>query len=65
MASSTVTWIARWHAPDKELDVHMDASGLDFTCGTCHKTSSHEVPGSRYTPTAMDKGGAHIRGKAD
>jgi octaheme c-type cytochrome (tetrathionate reductase family) len=52
-------------APDKELDVHMDSSGLDFTCGTCHKTSSHEVPGSRYTPTARDKGGAHMRGKAD
>ena len=52
-------------APDNELDVHMDASGLDFTCGTCHKTSSHEVPGSRYTPAAQDKGGAHVRGKAD
>jgi len=52
-------------APDKELDVHMDSSGLDFTCDTCHKTSSHEVPGSRYTPTARDKGGAHMRGKVD
>jgi len=52
-------------APDKELDVHMDASGADFTCGTCHKTSSHEVPGSRFTPTAQDKGGVHVRGKAD
>jgi len=52
-------------APDKELDVHMDAAGLDFTCGTCHKTSSHDVPGSRYTPTAIDKGGAQMRGKAE
>ena len=50
-------------SPDKELDVHMDSTGLDFTCGTCHKTSSHNVPGSRYTPTAKDKGGAHMRGK--
>jgi octaheme c-type cytochrome (tetrathionate reductase family) len=50
-------------APDGEVDIHMDAAGLDFTCGTCHKTSSHDVPGSRYTPTAQDKGGAHIRGK--
>jgi octaheme c-type cytochrome (tetrathionate reductase family) len=41
----------------------MDAAGLDFTCGTCHMTSSHDVPGSRYVPTAQDKGGAHIRGK--
>ena len=52
-------------APDKDLDVHMDATGLDFTCATCHKGSSHDVAGSRYTPTAMDKGGAHMRGKDD
>lgn len=51
-------------APDKELDVHMDAAGLDFTCATCHKTSSHDVAGSRYTPTAMDAKGAHLRGAA-
>ena len=24
-------------SPDKEVDVHMDATGLDFTCSTCHK----------------------------
>ena len=52
-------------SPDRELDVHMDATGLDFTCGTCHATSSHDVPGSRYTPVAADKDGAHIRGKED
>lgn len=52
-------------APDKELDVHMDATGLDFTCGTCHKTSSHDVAGSRYTPVAKDAEGAHMRGKED
>ncbi len=50
-------------APDKDLDIHMDATGLDFTCATCHATSSHDVPGSRYKPTATDKHGAHIRGK--
>ncbi|MBI5163016.1 MAG: tetrathionate reductase family octaheme c-type cytochrome [Magnetospirillum sp.] len=49
-------------APDKEVDVHMDATGLDFTCGTCHQTSAHDVPGSRYAVTGRDKGGAHIRG---
>jgi octaheme c-type cytochrome (tetrathionate reductase family) len=52
-------------APEKELDVHMDATGLDFTCATCHKTSSHDVAGSRYTPTAKDAKGAHIRGKVE
>jgi hypothetical protein len=30
-------------APTKDLDVHMDADGLDFTCGTCHATSGHDV----------------------
>lgn len=49
-------------APDRELDVHMDASGLDFTCATCHKTSAHDVAGSRYAVTAKDSKGAHLRG---
>lgn len=51
--------------PPKYLDVHMDAKGLNFSCGTCHATSGHNIPGSRYTPTATDKEGAHMRGKAD
>lgn len=52
-------------APDKELDVHMDVDGHKFTCATCHKTEGHQVPGSRYAPTAQDKGEAHMRGKSD
>ncbi|MBI5920284.1 MAG: tetrathionate reductase family octaheme c-type cytochrome [Betaproteobacteria bacterium] len=52
-------------APNKDLDVHMDTEGLNFTCATCHKTGGHQVPGSRYAPTAMDKNPAHIRGVAD
>ncbi|MGA9394756.1 MAG: tetrathionate reductase family octaheme c-type cytochrome, partial [Azonexus sp.] len=52
-------------APDKVVDVHMDALGLDFTCSTCHKASSHDVAGSRYVPVGKDTDGAHIRGKAD
>ena len=52
-------------APDKALDVHMDVKGLNFTCASCHKTDGHQVPGSRYLPTAKDTGGAHMRGKAD
>ncbi len=50
-------------APDEDLDVHMDAAGLDFTCATCHRGSGHDVAGSRYTPTAIDKGGALMRGR--
>ena len=49
-------------APGKELDVHMDVKGNNFTCATCHKTDGHQVPGSRYAPTAMDKNAAHLRG---
>ena len=50
-------------SPDKALDVHMDATGLNFACATCHMTEGHQVPGSRYAPTAQDKGDAHVRGK--
>ncbi len=52
--------------PGKYLDVHMAKDGLNFTCGSCHATSGHDVPGSRYAPTATDdKQGAHMRGKKD
>lgn len=42
--------------PSEALDVHM-ASGkneLNMTCIDCHKTEGHQVPGSRYEPTARD-----------
>lgn len=52
-------------APMKDLDVHMDALGLDFKCSTCHKGDNHDVEGSRYTPTAADTQGYHIPGKPD
>lgn len=51
--------------PSKYLDVHMDKKGLNFSCGTCHMTAGHQVPGSRYAPTAADRDGAHLRGKVD
>jgi octaheme c-type cytochrome (tetrathionate reductase family) len=50
-------------APSRALDVHMDALGLDFTCASCHKGSSHDVAGSRYAPTARDTAGALMRGR--
>ena len=52
-------------APDKALDVHMDTNGNNFTCATCHTTDGHQVSGSRYAPTAIDKAPAHLRGKTD
>ncbi|MDO8930860.1 MAG: tetrathionate reductase family octaheme c-type cytochrome [Rhodocyclaceae bacterium] len=51
--------------PPKYLDVHMDAKGLNFTCATCHATSGHNIPGSRYTPTGKDAEPAHMRGTKD
>jgi octaheme c-type cytochrome (tetrathionate reductase family) len=50
--------------PQRYLDVHMDAKGLNFTCATCHATQGHNIPGSRYTPTAKAEA-APIRGKDD
>lgn len=40
-------------APSFELDVHMDAEGLNFTCQTCHTTEDHQVAGSRYEMGAI------------
>lgn len=52
-------------APDKEVDVHMDSLGLDFACTECHKTTDHQVAGSRYALTAKDPHGAMLRGSKD
>ena len=34
--------------PNHDLDVHMDADGLNFSCSECHITDSHAISGSRY-----------------
>ena len=47
--------------PKRYLDVHMDSDGLDFSCTDCHMTLNHEVPGSRYNPTAKETEGVLIR----
>jgi octaheme c-type cytochrome (tetrathionate reductase family) len=51
--------------PDKDLDVHMDAEGLDFACSTCHRTDAHAVQGSRYTTVAADTDGMVVPGKGN
>jgi octaheme c-type cytochrome (tetrathionate reductase family) len=51
--------------PDRYLDVHMDAKGLDFSCAKCHTSDQHEVAGSRYEPTAADEKGILTRGSLD
>jgi len=35
--------------PDKNLDVHMDVSGLNFSCTRCHTASAHHVEGRYYS----------------
>ncbi len=44
-------------APDKVLDVHMDAKGLNFACTACHVTVKHIPAGSRYDVHASDPAG--------
>lgn len=43
--------------PDHELDVHMDAAGLNYTCNDCHISKKHIWPGSRYHVSAKDTQG--------
>jgi octaheme c-type cytochrome (tetrathionate reductase family) len=52
-------------SPGRYLDIHMAKDGLNFTCATCHMTSGHDIPGSRYTPTAVDRKGVQIRGQKE
>ncbi|MCW8827080.1 MAG: tetrathionate reductase family octaheme c-type cytochrome [Gammaproteobacteria bacterium] len=43
--------------PSKELDVHMDAKGLNFSCTKCHVSNKHLWAGSRYSVIAKDTKG--------
>ncbi|MES9972592.1 MAG: tetrathionate reductase family octaheme c-type cytochrome [Candidatus Thiodiazotropha sp.] len=49
--------------PDKHLDVHMDAEGLNFACTTCHVTRQHQWAGSRYNVMAHDTEGLGLPGE--
>ncbi|MEI7842975.1 MAG: tetrathionate reductase family octaheme c-type cytochrome [Gallionellaceae bacterium] len=55
--------------PARYLDVHMEKKGLNFSCGSCHMTSAHQVAGSRYAPTVVHGSKEllppHMRGKVD
>ncbi len=41
--------------PDYQLDVHMDAAGLNFKCTDCHTSEGHVVEGSRYSMNSTDE----------
>ncbi|MBT3028291.1 MAG: tetrathionate reductase family octaheme c-type cytochrome [Candidatus Thiodiazotropha sp. (ex Ctena orbiculata)] len=49
--------------PDRHLDVHMDAEGLNFACTTCHVTKQHLWAGSRYNVMARDTEGLGLPGE--
>lgn len=39
--------------PDKDLDVHMNVKGLNFTCTRCHTTEKHSIAGRCYKSTEL------------
>ncbi len=43
--------------PDRNLDVHMDEKGLNFSCAECHVSDKHIIAGSRYEMLATDPKG--------
>jgi len=54
--------------PVHELDVHMSAEKLNFSCQTCHSTSGHEIAGRYYDTKAfidhgLDMGRSDREGK--
>ncbi|MBF0373064.1 MAG: tetrathionate reductase family octaheme c-type cytochrome [Alphaproteobacteria bacterium] len=51
--------------PDKKLDVHMAADGLNFGCATCHTTTAHLTAGSRFATKAKDDHGIDVPGRDD
>ena len=44
--------------PSKNIDVHMDAEGNDFTCSSCHETTKHNITG--HAMVVSPKGENHI-----
>jgi octaheme c-type cytochrome (tetrathionate reductase family) len=39
-------------AAEKELDIHMDVQGLNYSCQRCHSTFNHQISGRKYTRPA-------------
>lgn len=52
-------------APDRSVDVHMAADGLNFSCTACHTTGGHSLTGSRYVTKAVDLSGVDVPGRGD
>jgi len=41
------------HTPKREIDVHMDVKGANFTCQRCHTTDVHFIAGRTYKEPAF------------
>lgn len=41
--------------PDRQLDVHMDSKGANFSCTRCHTTVVHKISGRCYKTPAAEK----------
>ncbi|WP_204848230.1 tetrathionate reductase family octaheme c-type cytochrome [Rhodopila globiformis] len=48
--------------PSHDLDVHMDAKGLNFPCQQCHQSGDHRISGRHYTIDAVPVSDAFLRG---
>jgi octaheme c-type cytochrome (tetrathionate reductase family) len=48
--------------PSHDLDVHMDAKGLNFPCQQCHQSSNHHISGEHYAIDAAPTAKAFMRG---
>ncbi|MBF0423388.1 MAG: tetrathionate reductase family octaheme c-type cytochrome [Magnetococcales bacterium] len=51
--------------PDRSLDIHMQADGLNFSCVVCHNAPNHQITGSRYRMKAYDPMGIDRPGHTD
>ncbi|MCB0747765.1 MAG: tetrathionate reductase family octaheme c-type cytochrome [Ignavibacteriae bacterium] len=40
--------------PTNEIDVHMDADGVDLQCVDCHTTEQHTIAGKMYSLSSMN-----------
>lgn len=49
-------------SPDHTVDVHMNASGANFTCTECHTTVNHQIAGRYYDHPAYEKRSFVMRG---
>lgn len=50
--------------PDRAVDVHMNASGANFTCTECHTTVNHQIAGRYYDHPAYEDRDFVMRGTA-